>query len=740
MRGKWLFGAAFVALSSFGLGGAALAQTAASDPAGDATTTARLTPGTPVSGSLTPAGDTDWFRLTVATGQMYAITLNGVGDDAAKLGDPLLILHGADGSELARNDDGPEGLNSLLRYVPQQGGDVFVEARGFGDDAAGAYTLSVTASAVPPDNAGNDVHTGGRIASGQSVNGGLEYGGDTDWFRVSVRPGQMYHFYLDGVGPDATKLADPLLVLHSANGEEISRNDDAPAPEGHEDQSTLNSRLDYVSTARGDLYIEARGFGDDATGAYTLRVESAALPPDDFSNATNTRGRVAVGQGQTGHIEYGGDVDWFRVPLTQGQTYRIQVKSAAGEGALADPTVRLLDSHGTEIATDDDSGDGFNAYLEFTAPTTGNYFVEAKAFDPTATGAYNVSVAAGDIPADTTTDASLSADGDTREGVISPAGDHDWYRMDMKAGQSVRVALDSSGDNGVGDPMMVIHGPDGAELASDDDGGEGLNSWLEFTAPTAGTYYVEAKGFSDSATGGYSISVTAGEIPASADGAEALTPSSEGRTSIISPNDDVDWFSIELVEGRPYRFFVDGTEENGLADPLITLYDNEGHQVATDDDGGTGKNSYLYFASPTGGTYYAAVSAANHSGSGHYTIRASDTDVPGNTATDETLKADPSDDRVSRIEIVGDNDQYRVDLVANVHYEISVSGAGDSPLTDPFLTVLNSSGESVATDDDSGPGLDAKLTFTPTATDTYFLQASGLSGSTGGYKISIVRR
>lgn len=738
MRGKWLFGAAVVALSAFGLGGSALAQSAANDPAGDASTTARLTPGTPVNGALSPAGDTDWYRLTVAPGQLYRIALNGAGAENEALGDPLLILHSADGAEIARNDDGPEGLNSLLRYVPTQGGDVFVEARGFGDDATGAYTLSVQASAVPPDNAGNDQTTRARIAPGQTVAGALEYGGDTDWFRLTTRTGQMYHIYLDGAGEGDAKLSDPLLILHSANGEEISRNDDAPTM--GDEQGTLNSKLDYVPSANGDVFIEARGFGDDAEGGYSLRVEAAPLPHDDFANNRNTRGRIGVGQTVRGNIEYGSDADWLRVSLAAGQTYRFQARSASGDGALADPVIRLLDASGTELASDDDSGDGFNSYLEFTAPHAGNYFIETHSFDSNATGAYDVSVAAGDIPADATTDAVLSADGDSREGVIAPAGDHDWYRMDMKAGQSVRIGLDSSGDNGIGDPMLVVHGPDGAELASDDDGGDGLNSWLEFTAPSAGTYYVEAKAFSEDATGGYTVNVTAGEIPAQADGAEQLTANGEGRTSVISPNDDSDWFSVDLVEGRPYRFSVNATDENGLADPMLTLYDSDGHEVASDDDGGTGMNSYLYFASPTGGTYYAAVSSANHSGSGHYSINVSDTDVPGNTGTDETLKADPSDDRLSRIEIGGDLDDYRVDLVANVHYEITVSGNGDSPLTDPFLTVLNSNGEQVATDDDSGPGLDARLVFTPTTTDTYYIQASGLSGSTGGYKIAIVRR
>lgn len=753
MRGKLILSVAMgAALAAFGLSGAASAQSADTTPAapaapagpdqpGDATTTARLTPGAPVNGTLSPAGDKDWFRLSVTPGQLYRIALNGAGPEASALGDPLLVLYSADGTEIARNDDGPNGLNSLLNYAPTTAGDVFVEARGFGDDATGDYTLSVDAAAIPPDNAGNDASTRARIAPGQTLNGSLEYGGDTDWFRLSVRPGQMYHISLDGVGSDTAKLGDPLLILHAADGSEITRNDDAPSTStGSEEQaSTLNSRIDYVSTTRADVFIEARGFGDDATGTYALHVEAAPLPPDDAAAAANTRGRVTVGQSTHGNIDYPGDVDWFKVSLTAGQVYRFRLDGAADHG-IGDPVLRLLGADGAELASDDDSGEGLNSYLEFTAPRTGDYFLEAKSFDDTATGGYTLTAAAGDIPADTTTDAVLSADGDSRDGMLSPAGDHDWYKIDLKAGQSIRVGLDGADSNGLSDPLLVLHGPDGAEIARDDDSGEGLNSWLEYTATAAGSYYLEARGFSDDATGAYTINVLAGEIPGQADGAETLTPGGEGRTSVINPNDDSDWFQIDLVEGRPYRFNVTSTDPDGLADPVLTLYDSEGHQVAQDDDGGTGNNSYLYFASPTGGTYYAAVSSFNHASSGHYTITASDTDVPGNTGTDETLKADPSDDRYSRIEMAGDLDTYRVDLVANVHYVITVSGEGDAPLTDPFLTVLNSNGDSQATDDDSGPGLDSRLVFTPETSDTYYLQASGLGGSTGGYRISITRQ
>ena len=88
----------------------------------------------------------------------------------------------------------------------------------------------------------------------------------------------------------------------------------------------------------------------------------------------------------------------------------------------------------------------------------------------------------------------------------------------------------------------------------------------------------------------------------------------------------------------------------------------------------------------------------------------------------------------------GDLDSFRVQLEAGQHYTISVRGEGDMPLADPFVAVLDESDQRVASDDDSGPGLDAQLRFAPEQSGTYYIQASGLGGSIGWYQISVVRQ
>lgn len=725
MRGRLWFGAATAALL---MAHAATAWAQEADQAGDASTQSRFLAGGSVEGAIDPAGDLDWFRMRVERGQRYTFTLTGVADAQGNTLDPMLGIYDTQGNQLAFNDDA-DGLNSQVVYAPAASGEIFVEARAFSDQATGRYTLSATAAAFR-DDAGNDASTRARVSVGRAVNGNLDHEGDVDWYRFSARTGQRYSITLvsnESAGDGA--LRDPLLRVLDREGNELASNDDADG---------LNSALEFTPRTSGDVFIEARGFGDSYMGAYTLNVAATRLPADAVAGDRATRGRVNIGQSVAGVLDFASDADWHRVRLTAGQTYRFGLVGA-GDNALSDPLLKLYGSDGAELAVDDDGGEGLNSYFEFTAATTGNYFLEASAYDGESTGGYTLSAAAGGIPHDTSTDASLSAD-DYREGMLDPAADRDWHRLQLTDGQTVRISLETpESDDAIGDPLLVLYGPDGAEVARDDDGGGGLNALIEYQAQAAGVYFVEARGYGESARGRYQLRVSNGEIGQTIDTAEYILPGLEGRTSIIGAPDDADWFAIELIEGRPYRFSAQGIEPNALPDPYLRLYDSQGNEVAADDDGGAGLNAYLSFATPTGGTYFASVSAYGGTGGGRYALQVLDTDVPGTLHTDEALDG-RGDDRMSRIELPGDLDSYRVTLEEGVGYVIDVRGVGDNALANPFLSVLGREGQTVISDDDSGAGRDARLRFTPTEAGEYVLQASGLGGATGTYQIAIVRQ
>src|SRR5215204_4889858 len=87
------------------------------------------------------------------------------------------------------------------------------------------------------------------------------------------------------------------------------------------------------------------------------------------------------------------------------------------------------------------------------------------------------------------------------------------------------------------------------------------------------------------------------------------------------------------------------------------------------------------------------------------------------------------------IELPADADWFRVQLTEGVHYAIKLASGN---LPNPFLGVWDSSSHLVASDNDSGPGLDAFLTFTPSATGYYYLAASSaVGGDTGSYNLTV---
>ena len=96
-----------------------------------------------------------------------------------------------------------------------------------------------------------------------------------------------------------------------------------------------------------------------------------------------------------------------------------------------------------------------------------------------------------DAAADRSTTYRMSV-GDTFSGSIGTAYDRDWVAITLEAGTTYEFA-----HNGVtlGDPLVRLYDSNGFALASNDDGGPGLNSLLTYTATTSGTYYVSAEAF-----------------------------------------------------------------------------------------------------------------------------------------------------------------------------------------------------------------------------------------------------
>ncbi|MAX72338.1 MAG: peptidase [Nioella sp.] len=119
-------------------------------------------------------------------------------------------------------------------------------------------------------------------------------------------------------------------------------------------------------------------------------------------------------------------------------------------------------------------------------------------------------------PASTGTSNVMSV-GDTFSGALQALGDDDWVAIPLSAGQSYEIDLSGTGGAGeLNDPYLRLYNASGMQIASNDDGGGGLDSRLTFTPATSGTYYISARAWNDSGTGSYQVAVTAAATPGTA--------------------------------------------------------------------------------------------------------------------------------------------------------------------------------------------------------------------------------
>ncbi|MBI4204752.1 MAG: S8 family serine peptidase [Betaproteobacteria bacterium] len=208
-------------------------------------------------------GDTDWFSVSLIAGTTYVFDLEGFdtpGNAGGTLLDPLLVLFNSSGTiVLAKDNDGGIGRSSRVVFTPEVSGTYYLSAEESGNDRTGAYTLRANAASVS-----------GSITIDSVQGGSIEFGGDTDWYSLSLNAGTTYVFDLQG-----GTLGNPLLELLAQSGAVIDFDDDSGPG--------LAATIVFTPTSSGIYYLAARASGNGATGTYTLSAR--VMPTVSVSDA-----------------------------------------------------------------------------------------------------------------------------------------------------------------------------------------------------------------------------------------------------------------------------------------------------------------------------------------------------------------------------------------------------------------------------------------------------------------------
>jgi hypothetical protein len=211
----------------------------------------------------------------------------------------------------------------------------------------------------------------------------------------------------------------------------------------------------------------------------------------------------------------------YAVDFVQGQRMRVMVPSYEG----FDPMVRVTSPEGAVLLNDDAFPHTLDALLEFTPLASGTYQVEVTTAPPGQTGTYNLSI----VPNAGTGE--MHTLGSRTQGQLGATGadrafpGRSFVRFDAQGGSVIRVRVTSPDF----DTIATVLGPNGEVWVNDDandmgtDGRErALDSTVELSAPSSGTYQVVVSSFAPGGTGNFAVSTSARPPVTYADG--ELTP------------------------------------------------------------------------------------------------------------------------------------------------------------------------------------------------------------------------
>ena len=194
----------------------------------------------------------------------------------------------------------------------------------------------------------------------------------------------------------------------------------------------------------------------------------------------------------------------------------------------------------------------------------------------------------------------------------------------------------------------------------------------------------------------------------------------------------VDLYSVNLPTAQMVEFRMNSSQ----VDAWLELYDGQGNLVAGNDDD-VGTNAAVRVFAPSG-NYFVAASSAFSDEVGTYQLSSATFSgnancleywlIPG-LSINGTIAASDCD-------LGTFTDEYLVVLRGGQSITIRM----ESTEMDPVVELYNVQGTLVASDDDSGGGTTALLTYTATQTNLFVLDATTFTaGATGTYTLTVTR-
>jgi hypothetical protein len=394
-----------------------------------------------VTGAINPRGDVDFYRLEVVRPGELDVFITDVAPELA------IVFRVWDADRRVSTDwqrplrAGAEttGFADLPRA-----GLYFLEVRQSGDDAASSqpYTLQTTFTLVAEAWEPNDSPaTATPLTLGESILANILPRGDVDWYSVQVNNRGEMRVLIDQVAAElavVVRVWNPeLRVLHDwmrplREGAETDVFFDLPAP--------------------GEYLLEVRNNGDAARSAQPYRLTATYTPVNDAAEPNDSFGAahpMVAGGSLRETILPRGDVDWFRFEIPGRSRLALTISEVAENLDIA---VRVWD--GNQRVYYDwirPLREGAETVGVVNFAVAGTYYLEVRDSGDNArsTQPYLLSTTLTPVvDLHDRNDSIGSADriflGTPANGTILPAGDRDWYWVQVPNQARLRVHITSS--------------------------------------------------------------------------------------------------------------------------------------------------------------------------------------------------------------------------------------------------------------------------------------------------------
>ncbi|HVU12834.1 MAG TPA: PPC domain-containing protein [Phototrophicaceae bacterium] len=319
--------------------------------------------------------------------------------------------------------------------------------------------LGLIASVPAFAQSGAATEEAGTITVGQTVTGTLTTTHPSASYTLTGTAGEAISIHL------TSDTFDAYLVLEDANGTSLVENDDSDGTNAAISSFSLPSDGDYTIVA--ESYGQYDGTGAE-TGDFTLTVTEQQVNRIEYSQTI---------QDQLTTDAYSKDYTF------SGQEGDTIVATESSTDSNFDSYLYLLDSTGSQLTSNDDSGSSLDAAIgPYVLPSTGTYTLRASTIDENTTGAFTLTLSKIDV-------ASLQYDQATQVS-FTPNDTAKYFTFDATAGDIVTITADDN-EGGTFDTSLTLNDPTNYQVTTDDNGGPGLDPEIfQQLITTSGTYTV----------------------------------------------------------------------------------------------------------------------------------------------------------------------------------------------------------------------------------------------------------